>query len=329
MNLSVVIPTYNRVDRLKRVLAALEKQTYPVTNYEVIVVSDGSIDDTNEYMQTVETSQRLIFIEQTNSGPATARNRGLERATGEIVLFIDDDVVPSPNLLAEHLRCHESYQEDIVVLGPMLTPPDFRMSSWIWWEQTMLVKQYTSMLTGKWKPTARQFYTGNSSVARRHLIEVGGFDPTFRRAEDLELAYRLADLGLDFVFNSEAIGHHYAERSFNSWLDIPYVYGRNDVIFTKQLNQGWILPNVFREFWQRHLLIQVLVYLNLDRPRLTRLIIGSMKSFVKWQDHTHHTKWTNLVCSCIFNYRYYQGVADELGGRHLFFQGVKKAKSGT
>ena len=80
-----------------------------------------------------------------------------------------------------------------VVMGPMLTPNDFAMPAWVAWEQAMLMKQYDDMNAGNWQPTARQFYTGNTSLARQHLIQTGGFDTSFRRGEDVELAYRLAD----------------------------------------------------------------------------------------------------------------------------------------
>src|SRR5687768_17413192 len=161
----------------------------------------------------------------------------------------------------------------------MLTPPDFeaQMAPWVQWEQAMLVKQYEDMANGRWLPTARQFYTGNTSLARRHLLEAGGFDPTFRRAEDVELAYRLAAHGLRFVFNPQAIGHHYAERTFASWLAIPYAYGRNDVIFSRDKGQSWLLPTLLYEFRQRRPLIRALTRLCLDRPHLTHLTITALK----------------------------------------------------
>ncbi len=126
--ISVVIPTYNRLDRLKRVLAALEKQTFPSTAWEVVVVSDGSQDGTNEYLQSLHTPLRLTPVLQENQGVAAARNAGIARAQGHIVLFIDDDVVPVPELMQEHWRIHETQGDGIVVIGPMITPPDFQLS---------------------------------------------------------------------------------------------------------------------------------------------------------------------------------------------------------
>ena len=64
----------------------------------------------------------------------------------------------------------------------------------------------------------RQFYTGNASVPRELVVKAGGFDTAFRRAEDIELSYRLDQLGATFVFDETAMAHHLAERSFESWL---------------------------------------------------------------------------------------------------------------
>ncbi|MCA9978845.1 MAG: glycosyltransferase family 2 protein, partial [Anaerolineales bacterium] len=77
VELSVVVPTYNRLDRLKQVVEALEVQTYPHEHFEVIVVSDGSTDGTNEFLLNMETSLNLRPIIQENQGVAVVRNRGL------------------------------------------------------------------------------------------------------------------------------------------------------------------------------------------------------------------------------------------------------------
>lgn len=316
--LSIVLPTYNRLQRLKQVLAGLEKQTYPLSDFEVVVVSDGSSDGTHAYLHALKTALQVHVVIQSNQGVAAARNHGLARATGEFVLFIDDDVVPTPQLLAEHMRIHREQPGDVVVLGPMLTPPDFTMLPWVHWEQEMLVKQYEDMQAGRWQPTARQFYTGNASLARRHLVQVGGFDTTFRRAEDVELAYRLQQYGLRFVFNPEAIGYHYAERSFRSWMETPYLYGRNDVIFTRDRCQSWLLPTVLREFHKRNLLIKVLIHGCLGRTALQRGAVFWLKMLAVLGHRLGNERLTRMMYSGIFNLRYYEGVADELGGRKNF-----------
>lgn len=322
MKLSIVLPTYNRLDQLQQVLAGLEAQTFPLDQFEVVVVSDGSPDDTDAYLREVKTPLQLNPVFQKNQGVAVARNRGIREARADLILFIDDDVVPTPTLIEQHLNTHTA--DNIVVLGPMLSPPDFAMKPWVDWEQKMLMKQYEDMLEGKWQPTARQFYTGNTSVRREHLIEAGGFDPAFRRAEDVELAYRLDGMGLEFVFNYDAVGYHYAQRSFQSWVAIPYAYGRNDVIFCHEKNQHWLLPTIWREFHGRHKLIQLLAKLCLDRPLLSNIALTIMRGFASFGDKVGIKPLPRIAFSGIFNLRHYQGVADELGGRNQFFAGVEK-----
>lgn len=323
LQLSVIVPTYNRLYRLKQVLTALEHQSYPHGLFEVVVVSDGSTDGTNEYLGSYRGPLNLVVTIQENSGPAATRNLGIQRASGRLILFLDDDVVPTPQLIAEHIATHNASQEPLVVLGPMLTPSNFRMKPWVQWEQAMLVKQYQAMEQGTWEPTARQFYTGNTSLERRLLNATGGFDERFRRAEDVELAYRLVNEGVRFVFNGRAIGYHYAERSFRSWSETPYAYGRNDIIFTREKQQTWLLPAIKHEFRERrNPLIKLLVRLCLDRTTLSQGIMQALKHTATLSHHLGRQRLAQVAYSGIFNLRYYQGMADELGGRDHFFAEV-------
>jgi len=316
--LSVIIPTYNRVARLQRVLTALTEQYDPATNFEVIVISDGSTDGTLAYLSEAAFPFSLRALHQENQGAAAARNLGIQAATGDLILFLDDDVLPAGNLITEHIRSHREAADDVVVLGPMLTPKNFTMRPWVRWEQAMLYKQYDEMAAARWQPTARQFYTGNASVARKQLLAVGGFDSTFRRAEDVELAYRLADQGLNFLFCATAIGYHYADRSFASWLKTPYQYGKNDVIFAQQRGQDWLLETVAREFYTRNQLIQLLVLAVLSRSFLGKRVIQALHHFAALATTLGRDRVTSLSYSGIFNLQYYQGMADTLGGRQLF-----------
>lgn len=328
--ISVIVPTYSRLDRLKRVLDGFEKQTVSLTDFEVVVVSDGSSDGTDDYLRTLQTPLTLTAVFQPNQGVAVARNNGLERAQAPLILFVDDDVVPTPQLIEQHLHYHDTHgaKQDVIVMGPMMTPApqDFKMRSWVQWEQAMLMKQYEDMIAGRWEPTARQFYTGNTSLLRHHVVDAGGFDASFRRAEDVELAYRLADRGLRFLFNPDAVGHHYAERSFNSWIAIPYAYGRNDVIFTHDKGQSWLLPTVFYEFLHgRNPLIRFMTKICLDRKRLSSVAILGFKQAALIGESIGISKIPRMGYSAIFNLRHYQGISDELGGRQLFFEQVAQA----
>jgi GT2 family glycosyltransferase len=321
---SVVLPTYNRLEQLKQVLAGLESQTLPPDQFEVLVISDGSTDGTVEYLRQFQTPLNINVHTQPNQGVAAARNTGIAQARGEILLFIDDDVVPTSGLIQEHLRVHQHQGSNIVVIGPMLTPPDYVMSPWVRWEQERLVRQYQDMTSGKWEPTARQFYTGNTSLARCHFDTMPGFDNSFRRAEDVELGYRLAARGIKFIFYPNAVGYHYAERSFKSWVAIPAAYGKNDVIFALDKGQGWLLPVIFREYHTRHPLIRVMNSVCLGRPAFVTLALELLSISLRLGTLFKLAKLEDLACSGLFNLLYYQGVVDQLGGRNNFFSQLDK-----
>jgi glycosyltransferase involved in cell wall biosynthesis len=320
---SVVIPTYNRVTRLRHVITALEQQAYPSDAYEVIVISDGSTDGTDAYLEALRSTIQLRWFAQANRGPAAARNAGLQKAGGEFIVFIDDDVVPEPQLLKEHARSHHEAGKDVVVLGPLLTPEGFEMAPWVRWEQEMLMKQYRAMLRGDWSATARQFYTGNASLRRSHIMGAGGFDEGFRRAEDVELAYRLADKGLDFVFNMQAAGMHFAERSFRAWLDVAYAYGRNDVIFARDRNQKWLLSAIRQEFRDRHFFIRSLVRTCRGRSRLTWIANSALKDAADAANLLRARNVERFAYSGLFNLQYYNGLLNELGDVQFLFRDLE------
>jgi len=323
---SVVVPTYNRLGRLRQVISALVQQEFPADNYEIIVVSDGSSDGTDDYLNGFRSERIVRSFSQPNQGPAAARNLGVKEAVGEFVVFIDDDVVAQPSLLAEHMRSHREAGRDVVVCGPLLSPDDFDMAPWVRWEQEMLMKQYRALLAGVWDASARQFYTGNASLRRSLILDAGGFDEGFRRAEDVELAYRLANRGLDFVFNMDAVGRHFAERSFRSWLEAANTYGRNDVIFARDRNQTWLLPALASEFRQRHRLIRSLVCLCSGRPRLTAAAVHIMKLAADAATLIGASRVEQVAYSGLFNLQYYSGLHNELGEAQFPFCRVGDAQ---
>src|SRR3954451_4660006 len=126
---SVVIPTYNRVARWPAVLEGLSSQTFERGAFEVIVVSDGSTDGTNDLLRNLTPPHDLVFEVQDNAGPAAARNRGIELARGPLILFLDDDIVATPTLIERHVCRHRNGRGDFAVIGPMLTPDDTELSA--------------------------------------------------------------------------------------------------------------------------------------------------------------------------------------------------------
>lgn len=310
--LSVIVPTYNRRAPLVRAVQALADQEIDVP-YEIVVVSDGSTDGTEDALAALELAVPLVVDRQENAGPATARNRGVELARGDTLVFVDDDIVADRGLLAAHHAAQAARDDGVVVTGPMLTPPDHDMSPWVRWEQDRLERQYIDLAAGAYEPTGRLFYTGNASVPRRFVLDAGGFDPTFRRAEDLELGIRMRDRGASFRFVPEARGYHYAERSFEAWERIPYDYGVNEIAFARVWKE---LFTMNRRHWH-------------DSPVIARLVAGSaafvpgaaaVAGAVLRPFGRRPGRAGQLALSMLYKIRFTVGLRDGLGGRRALWR---------
>ena len=316
--LSVVLPTFNRKDSLRKTLDGLARQTYPPEQFEVVAVSDGSTDGTDEmltdYARSSPYSLRPIF--QPNGGPARARNNGIENARGDVVVFIDDDVEPVPEFLAVH-AAHHVGDARTVVIAPMLPDPALAWQEppWIAWEHAMLEKQYTAWRTGEWTDCGpHHFYSGNASVRRVHLAAVGGFDEQFPRQEDVELAVRLEkQCGVHFVYEPNARGIHRPQRRFASWLAVPYAYGQLDVVRARRGDVSW---DVVRHGYQaRNRLTRLLARVVLAVPALSRPLRGLLLPAARSAYRLHRAGASFAALSVIYNLRYLEGAQSEIGSR--------------
>ena len=195
---TVIIPTYNRAEQLRACLQALSRQTQRSTDYEVIVVVDGSTDGTLDMLASLKTPYSLRVIQQRNGGQSAALNRGAAAASGEILIFIDDDLVAEPTLVAEHFRLHRE-RKHVVGIGQMpLTVP--QNADWFArqferdWNQ-----HYRELNQGSREAVWDDCYGGNMSVSKATYLEVGGNDESLWRFKDMDLAYRLERYGCEFV----------------------------------------------------------------------------------------------------------------------------------
>jgi peptidoglycan/xylan/chitin deacetylase (PgdA/CDA1 family)/glycosyltransferase involved in cell wall biosynthesis len=202
---SIIIPTYNRAERLRACLEALCRST-AMTNFEVVVVVDGSTDGTREMLASFRAPYLLRVIYQSNAGQCAALNSGARAAQGRICIFLDDDIIASPKLVAEHLQLHAG-RDQVVGVGQMaLTLP--ANADWFarWFAQDWN-DHYARLNEGTHRPDWEDCYGGNFSVARAEFLNVGGFAVDLPRAYDNELAYRLKRRGCSFVYLPHALGN--------------------------------------------------------------------------------------------------------------------------
>ena len=234
---SVVIPTYKRLPMLLRVLDSLEGQQ-AAPEFEVIVIDDGSGDDTADVMQARRAEHyALSFQSQPNSGPGRARNHGVALATGRYVLFIGDDTVPEPHFLAQHARSHGDAADDphIACLGYTGWPAGERVTAFMDYINDFgLQFGYKLIRDGEIVPF-NFFYTSNISIDRQ-LLGLEPFDTTFPAAawEDIELAFRLDSLGLKIRYNAQAVTRHYHPMTVDSFARRQYTVGRSGAIFYRK-----------------------------------------------------------------------------------------------
>jgi len=180
---------------------------------------------------------------------------------------------------------------------------------------------------GQCPATYRQFYTGNASVLKRHILEAGGFNPHFRRAEDVELALRLRDRGLHFVFLPEARGWHYVHRSYASWLHMSDAYGRADLAMARA-GRPEVLELIPREFARRNTPVRALTQLCVGRPARAYAAIALLGLVIQGAGDGLRPLG-NAACSLVFNLGYYNGLARALGGREAFMDLLAGRNIGT
>jgi GT2 family glycosyltransferase len=275
----IVIPTRDRPGRLSDCLASLARQTE--RDIGVIVVDDCSdrpLDDVVASARTAGLDVKLVRL-STPSGPAAARNAGAALVQSEFVMFIDDDVRADPRLVEVHLghaRVGEADRPDVVSCGPFVEPENWSPTPWNKWEALQMRKEHEQLQRGDFDVTWRQFHTGNNCLPISTFRALGGFDESFKRAEDDEFALRLADSGCRFVFAADAIAWHYAHRSLESWLAIPRAYALHDVQMDRLHPESRHLDARKWELGKRHRLIRVARWL----PIHTGLAPATIKAWV-------------------------------------------------
>jgi glycosyltransferase involved in cell wall biosynthesis len=239
MQLSVVIPTLNKVDLLRKTLAALEGQlSDPGQTWEVVVVNDGSSDGTAAFLATCAAAGRLplqVISPERNVGRARARNLGAHAASGRFLLFLDDDIVAPPGLLAAHLALLQA-EPRCGTIGYAVTDPALVDSPHFHYLDT----RGTARLAAGPAP-ARFFVTQNAAVPRSAFLDVGGFDEDFSSYgfEDMELAFRLEEqAGLRFRVLTGPVPLHVHHHSSAEYFAKKIECGRRSLPHLARLHPG-------------------------------------------------------------------------------------------
>jgi glycosyltransferase involved in cell wall biosynthesis len=229
--LSVVMPSYNRAETIRETLRHLADQELDPATYEVIVVVDGSTDDTKAVLE--EAAARAPFalrcLYQSNHGPGYAQNRGLEVAKAPIVLVMADDIMMTPQSLRAHLEMHQAHPgEEVAVLGRVEQSPTLDQSVFLRkWDQMRF-----SRFAGLEELPYYRFWACNVSVKREFVLRHGPFRDQKGRGgynahEDPELGYRLSRAGMRLLYCPDALGFHHHVMTFAQACRKSYNLGVN------------------------------------------------------------------------------------------------------
>ncbi len=247
-----MIPTFRRRDLVLRTVAALGSQTF-TRPFEVVVVVDGSQDGSAEALRALSTPFPVVVVEQANSGAPAARNRGAERAGGELLLFLDDDMEADPDMLEEHDRSHHDGAD--LVLGHMPLHPDspptfLSRAVGRWAEERMLRLSEPGVVPG-----VRDRVSGQMSISSALFRRVNGFTTTFIGFgnADLEFGLRVAETGARVVFNPRAISRQLYVVTPRRYLRQRRQQARNDLLFARKRPEltELLLGDASETLWER------------------------------------------------------------------------------
>jgi len=300
-DLSVVIPTYNRLETLRWVIPSLFASDLEAHRYEVIVADSQSDDGTTEYLaEMAALHPHLRHVPGPYSGRAAARNAGIAVAQGTLVLFTDADIIAEPGLLRRHLQAHAASaargHRRVAVVGMEL--------------QVDSIETYERLRDEPYRrrplhPSRRRrldwlyFLTGNASVRREDLVELGGFDEHFTGYghEDLELGFRLIRQGISILYEPGAVNYH--------WHPVPY---------DEQRQRMELAGRSTIRFLQKHRSFEAQVKLGATAPSLMLYrVLHRLPRLRRWLERRGER--TGLARTLIYQYAYQCGIVAALAER--------------
>ncbi|NBI28186.1 glycosyltransferase family 2 protein [Chengkuizengella marina] len=283
MKASIVIPTKDKLYRLRLVLQALEKQIND--DVEVIIVFDGCNEDTlDQFNKTCFSFSPIPIVCEHNVGRAAARNLGIQRASGDIIIFVDDDRVPDQDFVNKHIYGHQN--EKCVLLGERKDV--FMLESEIkdLFDQGLLRDDIQIL---KSKVTKKQlqkgvsihhinmlnwlsFYTGNVSIKKKYLEQIGFFDEKFKGwgHEDLDLGIRLSNIGLKFKKDNSLVNYHLLHDSNFNVKEKVEQSNKNLKYMIRKYKRSYIQWILFL-FYLKHRLVGLNINKNVMREKKTTI----------------------------------------------------------
>jgi len=268
--ISLIIPTYNRIDKLTKVIQALESQTLAKSKFEVIIVDDGSTDATEEtiaqYAQ--HTKMNLKYLRQKNMKQGAARNNGLKTASMPLVAFIGDDIIPSANFLEEHLKRHnnQNYNGKLAVIGHTMWPDYIKVTPFMHFVHEYGYQFGFSIMEDGGNLPFNFFYTSNISLGKTMLANQKiFFDEDFGVYgwEDIELGFRLHQDGMRLCFEPRATAVHEHPVTIKDFCRRQIDVGISSKVFLEKHPQlrNFLNDNNIEKWAKLHLLAKISAFI--------------------------------------------------------------------
>jgi GT2 family glycosyltransferase len=250
LDVSVVIPAYNRSEALLETLLSLARVDYPPDRWEVVVVDDGSTDDIERSVRTCSRHGRVPvrYLRQANCGPATARNRGAAAAQGSSLIFVDDDIVVDPDFISKHVDTLAT-NPGCWVLGRIIHPPELRQTPFGRYRDA-LFERFAGAHPGDRPSETDGLSTQNVSMPADDLRRLGGFDECFTIAssEDWELGWRARMAGIRVLFHPGIVAvHNDWAVSLDRFCERQRLYSVSDVLLWRKYGEDCLRARLVRE----------------------------------------------------------------------------------
>jgi GT2 family glycosyltransferase len=282
--ISLIVPTFNRLPILRKCLAALEAQTVSRSDFEVIVIDDGSSDGSEEFLRDYRPSFQFRYLRQQNSGTGAARRNGVSHAAGDYLLLMNDDTICDPDVVEQHLKVQrELGSQRWAVLGSFQYPTEARLRALTHYfcVEPFMFPQ-VSMEEGC--PYGySHFITCNLSVRRDAVMEVGSFSSIYKLSEDTEMGLRLFERGFRVVYHPAAHAwHDHLPYPARNLIRRARVYGADYFHMFRhhpRVMKEWAMP-VPLTGMDRENAVRILEYVETNR----REVEQAVKALEKWDE---------------------------------------------
>lgn len=310
---TVVIPTCERRASLERLLTALDHQTLPPEQFEVVAVLNGADDGTAAMIEQLRTVYRLRWVRHPRQNRASARNHGVRVAHGRLIVFLDDDMEPAAEFLRAHVDAHATGDRRGIV-GAAPIPFDASSPPVVVFRALRFQRKLQEMAARASDLRFNQVYSGNLSLPRALFLEVGGFDEEFTLYgyEDYELVVRLLKRGVRFSFSEQALARQHYTKDFAALARDVIAEGRNAILFARKhpefIGELQLARYTRRGRRDRHLRTLMLV--------ASRAWSGFPSVVIRGFQRVEARRPARLMTlyRFVFDYLYWYGVDTALGG---------------